>query len=53
MVDEMYLQKATQYQGDQYVVADEVGNLFKGIIVFMIFMSWFKKVNPICYSSLT
>ena len=36
MVDEMYLQKATQYQGGEYVGADEEGNLFKGIIVFMI-----------------
>ena len=36
MVDEMYLQKATQYQGSEYVGADEEGNLFKGIIVFMI-----------------
>ena len=36
MVGEMYLQKATQYQGGEYVGADEEGNLFKGIIVFVI-----------------
>ena len=51
MVDEMYLQKATQYQGGEYVGADEEGNIFKGIIVFVIV--GLKKVNPICYSSLT
>ena len=36
MVDEMYLQKATQYQGGEYVGVDKEGNLFKGIVVFMI-----------------
>ena len=36
MVDEMYLEKATQYHGGKYVGADQGGNLYKGIIVFMI-----------------
>ena len=36
MVDEMYLAKATQYHGGKYVGADQGGNLYKGIIVFMI-----------------
>ena len=36
MVDEMYLQKATQYQGGVYVGADESGNLYKGVVAFMI-----------------
>ena len=36
MADEMYLQKGTQYQGGQYVGADEDENLYKGVVVFMI-----------------
>ena len=36
MVDEMYLQKAAQYQSGEYVGADEEGNLFKGIMAFMV-----------------
>jgi len=36
MVDEMYLQKATQYHSGEYVGADEDGNLYKGIVAFMI-----------------
>ena len=36
IVDEMYLQKATQYQGGDYVGADEEGNLYKGIVAFMV-----------------
>lgn len=36
MVDEMYLQKATQYQGGEYVGADEEGNMYKGIVAFMV-----------------
>ena len=36
IVDEMYLQKATQYQGGEYIGVDKEGNLFKGIVVFMI-----------------
>ena len=36
MIDEMYLQKAAQYQDGDYVGADENGELYKGIIVFMI-----------------
>ena len=35
MIDEMYLQKAAQYQSGEYVGADEEGNLFKGIVAFM------------------
>jgi hypothetical protein len=36
MVDEMYLQKAAQYQGGEYVGADDEGNLYKGIVAFMV-----------------
>ena len=31
MVDEMYLQKSTQYQGGEFVGADEEGALYKGM----------------------
>ena len=36
MVDEIYLEKATQYHGGEYVGADDEGNLYKGIVAFMI-----------------
>ena len=36
MVDEMYLHKAAQYQAGEYVGADEEGNLYKGIVAFMV-----------------
>ena len=36
MFDEMYLQKGTQYQGGKMLGADEMGNLYKGIVCFMI-----------------
>ena len=36
MVDEMYLQKCVQYIGGDYLGSDDEGNLFKGIVVFMI-----------------
>ena len=36
MVDEMYLQKATQYHSGEYVGADEDGNLYKESVAFMI-----------------
>ena len=36
MVDEMYLQKGTQFHGGKYIGADEDGNLYKGIVVLMI-----------------
>ena len=36
MVDEMYLEKATQCHSGEYVVADNEGNLLKGIVSFMI-----------------
>ena len=36
MVDEMYLQKAKQYHSGEYVGEDEDGNLYKGIVAFMI-----------------
>ena len=35
MVEEIYLQKATQYHSGEYVGADENGNLYKGIVAFM------------------
>ena len=33
----MYLHKAAQYQVGEYVGADEEGNLYKGIVAFMVF----------------
>ena len=36
MIDEMYLQKSTQYQSGQYVGIDEKGNLCKGIVALMV-----------------
>ena len=36
MVDEMYLKKSSQYHGGNYVGEDENGDLYKGIVVFMI-----------------
>ena len=36
MADEMYLQKARQYHSGEYIGADEDGNLYKGIVAFMI-----------------
>ena len=35
-VDEMFLQKMSQYQGGEFVGEDEEGNLYKGIVAFMI-----------------
>ena len=36
MFDEMYLQKCTQYHGGTYEGANEEGELYKGVVVFMI-----------------
>ena len=36
MADEMYLRKKVQYSGDKYIGADKDGNLYKGIVVFMV-----------------
>ena len=36
MVDEMHLEKATQYHSGKYVGADDEGNLYKDIVAFMI-----------------
>ena len=36
MVDKMYLEKATHYHSDEYVGADNEGNLYKGRVAFMI-----------------
>ena len=36
LVNEMYLKKGAQYHGGSYVGEDEEGNLYKGIVVFMI-----------------
>ena len=35
MVDEMYVEKATQYH-NEYVGPDDEGNLYKGIVAFMV-----------------
>ena len=34
--DEMYLEKGTQFHSGEYVGANEEGNLYMGIVVFMI-----------------
>ena len=36
MTDEMYLQKTAQYQNGEYVGVSDDGDLFKGILVFVI-----------------
>ena len=36
ILDEMYLQKGTQFHGGDYVGANENGELYKGIMLFMI-----------------
>ena len=36
LIDEMYLQKGVQYQGGSPVDADENGELYTGIVVFMV-----------------
>ena len=36
MIDEVYLQKSAQYQSGEYVGVDEEGNLYKGIVAFMV-----------------
>ena len=36
LLDEIYLQKDAQYQGGKLVGVDSEGNLFKGVMTFMI-----------------
>ena len=36
MLDEMYFEKATRYHSGEYAGADDDGNLYKGIVAFMI-----------------
>ena len=36
LLDEIYLQKDAHYQDGKLVGADEDGNLFKGVMAFMI-----------------
>ena len=36
MSDEMYLQKSTQYHGGKYIGSNSDGELFSGIVVFMV-----------------
>jgi hypothetical protein len=36
MIDEIYIQKDVQYQGGKLIGTDEDGNLFKGVMTFMI-----------------
>jgi len=50
MADEMYLQKGTQFHGGEYVGANSDGDLFGGIMVFMIV--GLKKSVPIVVRSL-
>ena len=44
LVDEMYLQKGTQFHGGEYIGANEKDELYKGIMVFMI--TGLKKTVP-------
>ena len=36
MACEMYLQKSSRYHSGEYVGADEEGNLYEGIVAFMV-----------------
>ena len=36
ILDEMYLQKSSEYNGGKYVGLDEDGKFYKGILCFMI-----------------
>ena len=36
MADEMYLQKATDFSGGEYIGADDEGTLYKGVVAFMV-----------------
>ena len=36
MIDDMYLQKAAQYQNGEYLGVSDDGDIFKEILVFMI-----------------
>ena len=36
MADEMFLQNTVEYSGGEYIGADAEGNLFKGIVAFMV-----------------
>ena len=35
-MDETYMQISAQYQSGEYVGIDEEGNLYKGIVAFMV-----------------
>ena len=50
IIDEMYLQKSVQYHSGDFVGQDDEGNLFKGIVLFMVVS--LKKSNPIVIPSL-
>ena len=49
MVHEIYLCKCAQYSGGDFVGCNTKGNLYKGVIVFMI---QGKKINFTCYRSM-
>ena len=36
LIDEIYFQNSAQYQSGEYVGVDEEGNLYKGIVAFMV-----------------
>ena len=36
MIDEMYLQKSAQYQPGEYAEATKAGNVYKGIVAFIV-----------------
>ena len=46
MIDKMYLQKAGQNQNGEYVGVNENGDLYKGILVFMIVNTLCRPSNP-------
>ena len=49
IIDEMYLQKSVQYHSSDFVGQDEEGNLFNGMVFFMI-VSLIKSVSIVIRS---
>ena len=45
MADEIYLQQGTQFHSGEWIGADENGELFKGVVAFMI--NGFRDTVPI------
>ena len=49
MIDEMYLQKAAQYQDGKYVGVNENGDLYKGILC--VYNCWLDKIDTLRHPS--